>query len=430
MQKLLLSTTALVAFTALAVTAHAAEGKQEGVKLGLGGYYSAHGAYVNQDDSKNAAGAAVDPGAFHRDHDLLTYGEIHFTGEKTFDNGLTTGAKVVLQAQNATSGEQIQENFVYMSGNWGRVELGQNYSPVYNLAVIAPAVDEGIDGRDPDFNFVNMLGSTTTNIGGSGVTQNNSTVTGGNYATVGFTPFYKTGGLLADKVVYYTPRFNGFQAGVSYAPDAKRSGTAKSPLGGMATDNDVGDQSQRLEIGANYETKYSGVGILVGGGYAKANLENTTTGDTGPTTNNQQKDQQSWTGGAQVSYMGFTVGGGYLFDNNGQSFRDVVGGVRRYADGETDAWNAGVNYTTGPWKAGVSYFDSKTDVLRGAATAAVASTEELERWVIGGSYAVAPGVSLGSTLQFHDYSADVANTTANQPNNRATVVTLGTTVTF
>ena len=206
MQKFLLSTTALVAFTVIAATgASAAETKQDGVKLGLGGYYSAQGAYVNQDDGAN------DPGNGRRDHDILSYGEVQFQGEKTFDNGLTTGAKVVLKAQNSsttnssagqaltTAGNDIQENFLYMSGNWGRVEAGQNFSPIYMLSVMGPSVDEGIDGRDPDFNFVAT--------GVSGATGN----TGGNAAPIGFTPFYQTGNLLGDKVVYYTHALTAFR---------------------------------------------------------------------------------------------------------------------------------------------------------------------------------------------------------------------------
>ena len=99
-----------------------------------------------------------------------------------------------------------------------------------------------------------------------------------------------------------------------------------------------------------------------------------------------------------------------------------------------------LGYAVGPYHAGVSYYDSQIDVLRGtgvAANAATAigtfaaykSTDELQRWVIGGGYGVAPGVDLNTSLQFDKYSTDFSNLNT-AGNNNATVFTVGTTVNF
>ena len=173
-------------------------------------------------------------------------------------------------------------------------------------------------------------------------------------------------------------------------------------------------------MAANYETKYKDWGILVGGGYGFADLE-------GNVANTNLDNQTSWTAGAQLAYMGFAFGGAYLRDDNGAS-NVGIGGVTQ---GDTDGWQGGVSYTTGPWKAGVSYLNNQTQVIRGA----FGGDDKLERWTLGGSYALAPGVSLGSTLQFVDYSSATPNGaviagTTYRPNNNATVVTLGTTVSF
>ncbi len=45
--------------------------------------------------------------------------EVRFKGETTLDNGLTVGAQIELEGENA--GDQIDKSFVYWSGGFGRV---------------------------------------------------------------------------------------------------------------------------------------------------------------------------------------------------------------------------------------------------------------------------------------------------------------------
>lgn len=411
MKKLLLASVAALAVTAFAAGQAVAAEANDGLKLGLGGYHSVHGAFTSQDD------AVGEPGANTRDFDVFSYGEINFMAEKTFDNGLTVGYKAVAPIVPAGTGsatENFNENFVYFSGYWGRIVAGQDYSPLYYMTMGAPVVDAGIDGIDPDFNFVNITSTAFT-----AATVDDTGVGAGNFNTIGFRTFEKTGGDFSDKIAYYTPRFNGFQFGVSYAPEANRTnGGVKTALNGQQLDNTGFQQSERLEIAGNYEGSFwNGVGLKVGGGYGHSNLE---AQDTAGSTNPLNDDENAWNAGVHLSYLGWTFGGGYIWDDNGQEYTSGA----LHADGETEAWNAGVTYDWGPWRAGVSYLNKQTDVIR-----TVVSNDEFERWVIAGAYKVAPGVDLGATLQFHDYSTD--NATANlSGNNDATVFTVGTTVNF
>lgn len=477
MKKLLLASVATLAIAAFAAgQAQAADAKNEGLKLGVGGYMSVQGAVANQDDG------AGQPGLNKKNGDLFQYGEINLTAEKAFDNGLSAGYKGVLMIPTNNTGTSggtnptvtIRQSYGYFTGNWGRLEAGQNYSPTYYMAVNAPNANESFDSLDPDFNLVNITSSTAGN------TASSSTVTGqvgnggavtlgtngdtvfttgqiagnGNYATTGATPFYKSGGLLGDKVVYYTPRFNGFQLGGAFQPSASRTGdNTKSATSGFVASNTTKQQDDRYDIAASYTGKYQGVGVKVGGGYAHATKAAADLANAGAT----GRDQESYTGGAQLSYMNWTLGGGYLWDNNGQSFRSVTNSDSNgttaggslvtqvlTADGETKTWNAGLGYGVGPYRAGVSYFDTEVDVLRAtgvSGTAAQAtssgvgafsaykSTDKLKRWVIGGGYAVAPGVDLNTSLQFHKYETDRASSNASG-NNDATVFTVGTTMNF
>ena len=245
------------------------------------------------------------------------------------------------------------------------------------MAVTAPSVNDEFDSIDPDFNLVNITNSfanaTATPAGGlgligTGVAPVGTTVgfagltsrtfvagqltSAGNYATVGMTPFYKTGGMLGDKIVYYTPRFNGFQLGVDYQPDQDRTGDGtKSATSGFVANNTSYQQTDRGEVALAYDGKFSGFGLKAGGGYAHADAGTQIANSSG-----QLKNEQAWVGGAQVSYMNWTLGGGYLWDNNGQSF-SATSQTRSYAamtgvagaitsstttaDGETKTWNAG-----------------------------------------------------------------------------------------
>lgn len=408
MKKLLLASVASLALVAFAAGQAVAAEANDGLKLGLGGYHSVHGAFTEQDD------AAGQPGFNTNDFDIFSYGEINFWAEKTFDNGLTVGYKAVapmIPAGTGAANENFNENFVYFSGYWGRIVAGQDYSPLYYMTMGAPVVDPGIDGIDPDFDFTN---TTVTAFTAANVTAAGFVAPAGNFNTVGFRTFERTGGDFSDKIAYYTPRFNGFQAGVSYAPEFNRTngGAAKTAFA-QAADNTAFEQSERLEVAANYEGSFwNGVGLKVGGGYGHANLE--------AQDNVENEDQNAWNLGAHFSYLGWTFGGGYIWDDNGQEY--TAGAL--HADGETEAWNAGVTYDWGPWRAGVSYLNKQTEVIR-----TVVGDDEFDRWVIAGAYKVAPGVDLGATLQFHDY--DTA-TPAGNPlgNNEATVVTVGTTVNF
>jgi len=428
MKKLLLASVATLAVAAFAAGQVQAADSNDGLKLTLGGYYSAQGAYGWQNDGAGQPGHNVEKDG------IFTYGEVSFNAEKTFDNGLTAGYKGVLELPVSNGAGTVpttvvRQDFGYFSGNWGRFELGENYSPLYYMSMGAPAVNDEFDSIDPDFALANITGAAATQ---TGATTN--VLGAGNYATVGFTPFYKLGsssGLLDDKVVYYTPRFNGFQVGGSFTPSANRTGDGtQSATGGFVANNTVAAQDQRLEVAASYDSSLApiglaGVGLKASGGYGHAQLEDNGASN-GLVANSQLKDEQSWIAGAQLAYLGWTVGGGYLWDNNGMSFHDAATGLS--ANGESNIWNVGLGYELGPYHAGVTYYQNDTDTIH-TTTTTFKSTDKLNRWVLGGGYKVAPGVDLETTLQFHKY--ETADSGANPlGNNNATILTVGTTVNF
>ena len=112
MNRILLGTTAL----AVAIGAPLAASAADKISLSLGGYYRFFGVVGSQDDGTGEPGAGI------REHGVAREGEVYFQGKTKLDNGITVGVTVQLEAE--TSGDQIDESYIYFDGFFGRLELG------------------------------------------------------------------------------------------------------------------------------------------------------------------------------------------------------------------------------------------------------------------------------------------------------------------
>ena len=61
---------------------------------------------------------------------IFSDGEIWFMGETTLDNGITFGANVQLESFGNTA-DVIDEDFAYISGSFGRINIGSENSAAY-----------------------------------------------------------------------------------------------------------------------------------------------------------------------------------------------------------------------------------------------------------------------------------------------------------
>src|SRR5919107_4541806 len=134
MKKILLGTTAIAAAALYAQTAQAQ------ITVSLGGYTEFFGAYYD-DDAGNRT-----------DHEFQLETEIVVRADGKADNGLLYGAKTEFQNSSAGGGVVTDEASVYLSGTWGRIELGDFDGAADTLAIYAPLVGvESIDGDYVDF---------------------------------------------------------------------------------------------------------------------------------------------------------------------------------------------------------------------------------------------------------------------------------------
>lgn len=333
MKKVLYGTTALVAAGAMAAVPAAAE---EGVTLGLGGYYNVAMGLGGFDESSSEP-RDFGFGGFYAD------GEVHFKGKTTLDNGITFGVQIELEAFQ--SSDQIDENYAFIEGSFGRAVIGGENSAAYMMAYGAPNVGVPLNSGWITVFVAPPPGSTT-----------------------GFrTPALSTYVDLQNDthgITYYSPRFSGFQIAGSWFPNAQPSGEgANSPV--FADENE--DLNNVLSIGANFVETFGDFDVALSGGFSWGQAADNS-GDDDPT---------QYRGGLVVGFAGFSFGGSVAGEDS---------------DNTTDGWgyDLGASYSTGPWAVGITWFQSEVE---GSVGPGFGGDDELTALEVGVSYAVGPGIT-------------------------------------
>ena len=387
MRKILFGTTALVAAGALTSAANAAEQ----LKMSVGGYFQAYLVGGNQSDG------AGQPGANLRNHGIQREGEIIFSGSTTLDNGLQVGVQIQVEAE--TCADQIDESFMWVSGSFGRINIGSENSAAYLMHYAAPQPSHWAFGlNSPNF-------STAAAGGGTTYLHTNPTSLSSD----------------AEKVTYFTPRLAGFQLGASYTPeyceegrwDGNNAVLSERPCGGsyagFGNERNGGQQSEIVEIGVNYVNKFGDVDVAVSGSWGQADAEPNAAGAAvaGVT------DREEWSIGGRFGYAGFTIGGAYRDDNRGLGT----------PNSDRQDYNLGLRYATGPWGIGIMWAHANIE------DAGATGKFETDAYEVGGSYTLGPGIVLNGGIQYWDHQEDDA-ALQNANSNEATIFFIGTHVGF
>ena len=347
MKKILMGTTALAVAGLAAGAASAAEDGK--IKLSVGGYYQNFVSYVSQDNDAAGLNANGDLNDYNPVN-VRQEGEIHFKGKTTLDNGLQVGFDAQLEA--ISQADQMDETYMWLSGNWGRVNLGAENSAAYLMAYSAPSAGLGLNS--PNF----FIFQTT-----------NSAPTAG----------YLNLPSDANKITYFTPRMAGFQLGASYTPNVdNRSGDRQTF--GLNTDNNVGAFDKVISLGANYVQSFQAVDIAISAGYERQALQANSASSP-----SLYDDISEWQVGANVGFAGFTVGGSY-------GYEDVEG--RGAGIDNTVFWDVGVQYGTGPWNVSLTYADSKAEFVSSSAD------DKRKKFELGASYKLSPGITVVGSGQY------------------------------
>lgn len=388
MKKVLLAGTALVGAALIASPAQAE------LKLGLGGHFSGYAVYVDQDND-----TGFDSFAFRRNT------EIHFTGETTLDNGLTVGVHVEQEIENTNVNN---ESYAYFSGQWGRVNFGNEDGAAYLLQVASPSADSNVDGLRSTINAIRVPGNAV--LAGTVALAGNDLAGAGasfaldyQHADFGNAPSDSGKNASVDRLTYLTPKFNGFQAGVSYAPRAElATGILSTPQGAF---------EDLWEIAARWDGQFEGVGISFGAGYSHAD------DDTG-----LGSDIKTWNLGLNLAWNQFSFGANYLDSDFGTDSR---------------TWNVGAGWDNGPYHLGITYLNGKIDnagltYQDGALDPLQTNDAKSWRVAVGGGYTFGPGMSFRGSIAFGelDFGSVSDGVTRVGAKEDFTQVTIGTDIRF
>ncbi len=186
--------------------------------------------------------------------DTRTDAEIHFNGRATLDSGMKVHARVELEGQNHHSadkddatigpngGDPIDEYFIQVSGSFGSITLGGTAgAPVKMLTGLSGSWATGV-GESLSFDD-----GWVDSVRGGG---------GGTFHRISHSRL-DTGD--AEKVTYISPKFGGFQVGLTYSPNRDNSDDNARP-------NTTGQHHDGLEGAVSYSGKFGDVGFGVGAG--------------------------------------------------------------------------------------------------------------------------------------------------------------------
>ena len=372
MKNILLGTTGLVGAAMLAASASA-----ETPKVTVGGFIDFQAGFMSDD-----LDAAQRSQGFRNDSEV----SVRVDGKS--DSGLGYGAVIDLEADVTADangeGLNASRTYIYLDGGWGRFELGSNQGSAATMAIDADNIavaTGGINGawhyfaNHPGIGYISTpelpAEHGTVLAAGSESTDNNN------------------------KITYYSPRFSGFQLGVSYAPDLTDKGQTVTRTDVGASAGDV------FDLALNWEGNWDmvSIGLAATGTFAD--------GDTGT------EDINAWNVGGMLGYKGFSLAASY--GDWDDSLR-AVGGT----NDDADYWTLGVAYEGGPWGVSATYMDS--DYESGVAGG---GSNDFDNLVIGADYKLAPGLTPYAEVSFYDY--DAAGTASD---NDGTVFILGTQLAF
>jgi hypothetical protein len=198
MNRLLIGTAAAALFVSPAVAGP--------MGVTVGGYYNS--VVYSQD---------VD-GTDTRDIGIHNDAEIIFKGKGKANNGLEIGFQVQLEAEGSGESDHIDENYIYVKGDFGKVEIGAENNAAYKQQVMAPKF---LGWKTYDNNFKT-------------------------WSQVSDFDKPHLDGVEGDalKINYYSPKINGFQFSYSLTPDASDTsgdtGLYEADVIGLGDDNAVG----------------------------------------------------------------------------------------------------------------------------------------------------------------------------------------------
>lgn len=353
MRKILLASTALVAF------AGAAQAAESPIQVTLGGSVDFRAAMFHESEKVMATGETG-----RRSGDFQSVYELTIAATGKAAGGIEYGALINLDNdQTRTANDQYgittDMAYVWMSGAFGKVLMGDEHG-ASNLFVTAPSVGQGQLGGS----YTNFTDGTTL---------------------ARFQPTYISTTEDTTKVTYFTPKVGNadhkVQVGVSYAIESAQ-GTAASYY-----DDATGYENQ-IEAAAQYTGNFNPVSVSVSPMMAVGEGEGT------KSTTNFSRDYTVWGLGADAKYAGFTLGTSY-----------VDAGHMSTAPGQEEdqnVWTVGLKYGFDKVELAASYMDGEGYYNGLAGVVDSDYVKSFDAFGLGATYTWFPGLTTAADAVFFD----------------------------
>ena len=397
MRKILCGTTALMgamAMTGWAGTAMAADG----IKLAVGGFFKEAYMAVFDDGGEGELGNEHNTDGFFND------AEVHFTGSTVLDNGLEVGARIELEGENDS--DQIDEAWIYFSGGFGEVRIGSDDDALANACIVPPGGTGNFSAFSP-----NQWGANVFVAASGFAFSSNSVCTG----VVGD----------AQKLIYITPNFAGFQLTASYTPEggAQNHTDGVGPHVGMPVNNDF-ESRHDLAVYLTYQYEGDGWGLTAGaGGSWEGHVEHAV----GP----DRKKQSFYQAGINLTVGNFAIGivGEYYDDAAFDSGGVGIPNASLKGLNHNDVWVAGIGaaYTMDAWTLGVQYSHKDDDFEISGGPGGDDLTQD--RVVGTAVYALGPGTQIDGEIAY-TWLDDDPEQFGGRDDYQALELGLGTNITF
>ncbi len=374
MRKLLLGSSAVLV-AGVAGTANAADP----IKLTVGGYFKSAYQVVFDDDAEGEFGNERNTDGFFSD------AEIFFTGSTVLDSGLEVGARVELEGETASDGEggdQIDEAWIWFSGGFGEVRIGSEDEALANACIVPPGGTGNFSAFSP-----NQWGANTG--GGFFFGASSNSICSGVDASSD-----------AQKVVYITPSFGGFQLTVSYTPNEtpENHTNGGGPHLGMPG-HGLGQSRHNVSVYGTYSYEGDDWGLTAGlGASFEGHVEESSFAP------RNVKEQDFYQAGINLTFGNFSIGVA------GEYYNDVAGQFDKTSDAffQSDVWVAGVGlaYTYDAWTFGAQYSHREDDIEAELFFPSENVDYSQDRAVLTAAYALGPGIQVDGEIGYTWTDAD------------------------
>lgn len=359
-----------------------------------------------------------------RSNALVNNGKLKIEADGQAECGTKYGGMLEFNANTSQSktgsSDVLKKSMVYAEAGFGRLEAGTY---------------DGAAGKFRENTFEGMDVGTGGALGGDAVFWINSkTNSGADLDSV----FILSPDLVvahdasgsANKVIYYTPKWNGLQAGLTYVPDAAVKGTINSAMSKpgntfstteIEADGSAKDPNAKpgyknvLDLSVKYDVKFNDVAVST---FVSGEIGQSKKYVVGGQSNSR-KPLRAWDVGSSVTYKDFTIGASYGDWGTSGMYKSISKAFKR----RSSFYTVGAGYKYNDLAASVTYFNAKA---AGGIAGSVASAtyDKASMLSFGVEYKLMPG--------FKPY-AEVTNfklAEHGQPVNKGNLMLVGTKFSF